>query len=401
MVPIPVVILVTAQNVRIIIIAREAHTIQIGRPKKKPLERKPPKPLLQLLNPKRNQLWDCKAKSLLLVHLLEEIGIKSSLILVNYELNFYAPWELPSPFIFDHVIVKLYLNNKEYYIDPTWNEKKGFLDKRSQPYFGYYLEINKNSNLQLRDQKPPSNYNVEENIFIEIKKNKGKIVVETIYRYFSADKLRREQKLNSNSYRTQAETNYHYKKLDFPVDKNVNDYINDASYKIIYDNNNDNEIKDLYTATLIKPYQGNDSNILKVYTQMNTDTIVNFQHIDSILESAVEFPRKTSISIKSDKFINRLGSKKDNLIIDNKYFLFSNIKKINFKTCHVISEYRPKTFGPINREDIEAIKKDYKKINDSNFGIGIMYLKNNNVILIFAVIAWIIVSLLRYIEKYF
>ena len=62
---------------------------------------------------------DCKDKSALLVAILQGLGIKAKPVLVS--MNFhqgFSSW-LPSPTLFDHVIVHVDLDGREYWLDPT------------------------------------------------------------------------------------------------------------------------------------------------------------------------------------------------------------------------------------------------------------------------------------------
>ena len=79
----------------------------------------------------RQKSGDCKAKSLLLVTLLRTIHVASEIILVNYSQDFFVSEGLPSPFVFNHVIVKISHNEKEYFVDPTWSDRSGDTGGRS------------------------------------------------------------------------------------------------------------------------------------------------------------------------------------------------------------------------------------------------------------------------------
>lgn len=62
---------------------------------------------------------DCKAKSLLLYKILQHLEIQAEIILVNYTLDNAMDMSIPSPFIFNHAILRIIYNDKEYFIDPT------------------------------------------------------------------------------------------------------------------------------------------------------------------------------------------------------------------------------------------------------------------------------------------
>ena len=67
----------------------------------------------------RNRYGDCKDKSRLLVALLGQMGIQAKPVLVSAFAPRIAPRVQPSPFWFDHVIVRLTLDGQEYFVDPT------------------------------------------------------------------------------------------------------------------------------------------------------------------------------------------------------------------------------------------------------------------------------------------
>ncbi|REG32056.1 transglutaminase superfamily protein [Archangium gephyra] len=78
---------------------------------------------------------DCKDKSLLLVTLLRGLGIEARTALVNTELQRTLDTRLPSPGVFDHVIVQVRLDGEEYWMDPTATLERGPLsEQRTQPY---------------------------------------------------------------------------------------------------------------------------------------------------------------------------------------------------------------------------------------------------------------------------
>lgn len=85
---------------------------------------------------------DCKDKALLLVTMLREMDIEASPALVNTEdARAIAGW-LPSPFTFDHVVVQVRLDGREYWLDPTMSHQGGRLGHISLPDYGHALVVN-------------------------------------------------------------------------------------------------------------------------------------------------------------------------------------------------------------------------------------------------------------------
>lgn len=68
---------------------------------------------------------DCKEKSYLLSTLLNYIGVESDLAYVSTHLKSKISDYLPSPTVFNHVIVAIKYNGKNYFIDPTITSQRG------------------------------------------------------------------------------------------------------------------------------------------------------------------------------------------------------------------------------------------------------------------------------------
>jgi len=100
---------------------------------------------------------DCKDKAVLLSAILSEMGYKAYPALVSMENNrAVADW-LPSPGVFDHVIVKADINGKERWIDATRTLQRGLLEQRGQPDFGQALVVKDNSRALVK-MKFPEDY---------------------------------------------------------------------------------------------------------------------------------------------------------------------------------------------------------------------------------------------------
>lgn len=73
---------------------------------------------------------DCKDKARLLVTLLREMGYDARPVLVHSSSRHTLLDWLPSPYAFNHVIVQLKLEGREYVLDPTLTYQRGDLGKR-------------------------------------------------------------------------------------------------------------------------------------------------------------------------------------------------------------------------------------------------------------------------------
>ncbi|MBW8308879.1 MAG: DUF3857 domain-containing transglutaminase family protein [Candidatus Paracaedibacteraceae bacterium] len=77
-----------------------------------------------------NGFGDCKDKSLLLVAMLEVLGIEAFPALVNSTYPDYPSHTLPTGSAFNHVVVFIFYQGKEYWIDPTYEGEEGSLAVR-------------------------------------------------------------------------------------------------------------------------------------------------------------------------------------------------------------------------------------------------------------------------------
>lgn len=79
---------------------------------------------------------DCKDKSLLLMTLLDALGIPSKPALLQIGRHRGLEKALPSPQLFDHVIVQATVDGRVFYLDPTRLGQHGRLDRMGQAHQG-------------------------------------------------------------------------------------------------------------------------------------------------------------------------------------------------------------------------------------------------------------------------
>lgn len=84
---------------------------------------------------------DCKDKSYLLCTILNSLGIEASPVLINSRAKKLITEWLPSAKSFDHTTVRVRLNNKYYWFDPTITLQRGDIDHISFPDYQYGLVI--------------------------------------------------------------------------------------------------------------------------------------------------------------------------------------------------------------------------------------------------------------------
>ncbi|MBK5260340.1 MAG: DUF3857 and transglutaminase domain-containing protein [Thermoanaerobaculia bacterium] len=80
------------------------------------------------------QRWgDCKEKAFVLSLLLRELGVTAEPALVSTRLRQMLDRRLPSPFAFDHVIVRVASGGKTHWIDPTISQQGGTIETIDTP----------------------------------------------------------------------------------------------------------------------------------------------------------------------------------------------------------------------------------------------------------------------------
>jgi transglutaminase-like putative cysteine protease len=105
----------------------------------------------------RLRYGDCKGKALLLCVLLKAMNIEAYPALVNASALAEVARRLPSPFAFNHAIVKILLDGKTLWIDATQSHQGGTLPERHVPAYGKALVLKK-AVTSLEDI-PPSDHN--------------------------------------------------------------------------------------------------------------------------------------------------------------------------------------------------------------------------------------------------
>lgn len=88
----------------------------------------------------QKKFGDCKAKTLLLIAVLDRLGLPSEAALVNSQYGDALPERLPSIAAFDHVIVRLPLNGRVYWLDGTTRGTR-LADIGDTPPFRYALPV--------------------------------------------------------------------------------------------------------------------------------------------------------------------------------------------------------------------------------------------------------------------
>ena len=142
----------------------------------------------------RQRFGDCKDKALLFVTMLEELGIDAQPALVHTEDRHTIADGHPSPLAFDHVIVRVELEEAVYWLDPTRLYQRGTLEQLVQADFGRALVLDERTT-QLSSIPAPTHEAPDKQIVETFDLSQGfdkavAFTVETTFRGGGADNVR-------------------------------------------------------------------------------------------------------------------------------------------------------------------------------------------------------------------
>jgi hypothetical protein len=141
----------------------------------------------------KSRYGDCKDKTFLLHALLKWMGIESTPVLVNVDLGKILPDFIPLAFAFDHVILRIDIGRKQYFVDSTIYLQGGSSLKESFcPIYYWGLPLSRSETGLVRipgnfDNKPTQ---VDNSIVIESDEFATMTIVRTFHG-FKADYIRR------------------------------------------------------------------------------------------------------------------------------------------------------------------------------------------------------------------
>ncbi len=84
---------------------------------------------------------DCKDKSVLLVALLKALGVEADVALADLDEGLALPMRAPSPYVFNHAVVRIKTKNGPVYIDPTRQLQGGTFPHIRQAELGFALPL--------------------------------------------------------------------------------------------------------------------------------------------------------------------------------------------------------------------------------------------------------------------
>ncbi len=157
---------------------------------------------------------DCKDKASLLVAMLEQLGIKAYPALVSTDYQREIDNWLPTPGLFDHVVVTTELNGKRYWLDGTRSYQQGSLDTLSIPDYERALIIRKGENrltpIEISDSSI-SGIDTEEEFRVTGYNSAVTLAVKTTYSGALAETMREQFATNTPDAITRSYMNFYAK----------------------------------------------------------------------------------------------------------------------------------------------------------------------------------------------
>ncbi|WP_394674148.1 DUF3857 domain-containing protein [uncultured Chryseobacterium sp.] len=325
----------------------------------------------------QNKQGDCKAKSVLLKVILDYIGVESSVVLVNFRVDYYMKYYLPSLLSFNHVINKISYKGEDYFVDATMRDEFGRIEKRGFIYFLYYLEVKPGLELQQRKPYRFPYYCIDEKVNFNVKGNTGTLEMDTIYRGNRANSLRRYFKHTNKREIIDSWNNSLFYTLNYSGDRNGTDVrgiFRDAAIDIVSDDKVQNELKIRYTATIDNPYftDAQNNRFLMYFDRSVTkSTVRDYMHKDFLFWHNFD-SEKYEIHLSTDQKIDteeKYTVQESN--INNPYFTYTSRKNISKNGGTVFIEYQPLANVEIPAGDFEEFRKAHHTVADSNFGLGL------------------------------
>ena len=136
---------------------------------------------------------DCKDKSQLLVAMLRQGGIEADSALVSQAYRRGMAAGLPSPQVFDHVIVLANIDGTDYWLDPTVSHPNDGLQVIDATHFGKALIVGSGGRALVDMPAPPqgsSSVHIDEEFHLDGVKRTAMVTVKSHYRGQSATQMR-------------------------------------------------------------------------------------------------------------------------------------------------------------------------------------------------------------------
>jgi len=134
---------------------------------------------------------DCKDKSNLLLALLTRIDVDAQLVLVNTRLMGEIANLDPSPYLFDHMVVRFEFDGETYYVDPTLQKQGGSLANRTKLGYEQALILSPENGKLVAVPKQDSNDLFKLKHIVDLRdESKPRLTIKRVFHSERADNMR-------------------------------------------------------------------------------------------------------------------------------------------------------------------------------------------------------------------
>lgn len=321
---------------------------------------------------------DCKAKTVLLVGLLRHHGFTAYPVLVSTKYQYQFVIADPSPFLFNHVIVCVEYNGKQYFVDATQMNQKGLIEFRSGAPFEFYLPLLQGGTLQRmrRDFEVPL---IEENYFVRLKNGKAQIEHRVIRRGAHADSARNLGTRHGLVDWVNNDIKHIYSALSLPnlVKKNPERLFKNVTSEIVSDDFNANELVTVVRGELDEPYDMSSAGrrIFRLYESMDNSELEEWNNFDIPYFHDIAASFQLNIEITTDRYIGNNKQDRSDVDSENDYFIFSNRKKYTKNSVIAAISYVPKKYDYVESDELGELRSTWRRLN--NVGLGVGFVENS------------------------
>lgn len=263
---------------------------------------------------------DCKDKSLLLATILRELGIEAQPALVNTWFGRTLDESLPTPYLFDHAIVRMKIGNDVYWLDGTAEKQFSALSPDSPADYEQALVVDGSTTGLARIPRPATGvHGKKSDVLIDLRHGQGKpakLQITTSYTGTLADSTRRDFTDGSPEQRQSDYINYIVRY--YPGAK--------TSQPItIEDDKSKNAIQVREYYDLDQTYTKNDSGRLEFFIEV--DEI--YRYVNKLSSSVRKAPLAIAFPIKVQQTIHVLLPEKrairnETVKIENRAFRYTS-----------------------------------------------------------------------------
>lgn len=305
---------------------------------------------------------DCKDQTILMYYLLKELGLDAIPALVNTKGPKWANERFPSPLSFNHIILMVEIDDKQYWLDPTMHTESSSLVSLKNPRFGKALLVRNGESELLdipADVPADGGYHVQAEDFFGMPAlfgAAGQVGMTRRYYGFRAHKYR--QKLWDGGEEAIVEffTEQLKKKTDEVDGRGQPEIIDDPA------NNEFHFIGDFRVSRIGKKID--DRFEVKIAGDEIRNSLVDFKLGETPRKSPalLVFPMK----IRQEQTIfvpDHFDLQLENYELDSKYHRFTAMRQKISNGVNITYEYETFT-DSVPVEDIEAYLDDVKKIKE-------------------------------------